>query len=53
MWDALYVLITILFFAAMLWYVLGCHRLGSTDRSSESAEGSRTPSSNRRVGGGN
>ena len=33
MWDIAYVLITLLFFAAMLWYVQGCQRLtgSSTD----------------------
>jgi len=29
MWDIAYVLITLLFFAAMLWYVSGCERLGA------------------------
>jgi hypothetical protein len=28
MWDLIYLLITVLFFAAMLWYVAGCERLG-------------------------
>lgn len=28
MWDAAYLLITLVFFAAMLWYVRGCDRLG-------------------------
>lgn len=29
MWDAAYLLITLLFFAAMVWYVRGCERLGA------------------------
>ncbi len=30
MWDIAYLLITVVFFAAMLWYVHGCARLGGT-----------------------
>ena len=40
MWDVLYVLITLVFFAAMLWYVSGCERLGgrsARNRSDETA----------------
>lgn len=28
MWDVIYLAITVVFFAAMLWYVGGCQRLG-------------------------
>jgi hypothetical protein len=28
MWDALYVILTVVFFALMLWYVVACARLG-------------------------
>jgi hypothetical protein len=31
MWDLLYVAITLVFFAGMLWYLLGCHSLGGDD----------------------
>lgn len=37
MWDVAYVLITMFFFAAMLWYVGGCERLG-THTSTESRD---------------
>jgi hypothetical protein len=30
MWDIVYVLITLLFFAAMLWYVVDCKWLGGS-----------------------
>ena len=51
MWDAVYVVITILFFAAMLWYVAGCKSLGaSTD--ADAAEEGRGPSNGRRNGHG-
>jgi hypothetical protein len=31
MWDILYVAITLLFFAGMLWFLQGCHSLGGDD----------------------
>jgi hypothetical protein len=51
MWDVAYVLITLLFFAAMLWYVAGCERLGGSKESDQTED--RTPSNSRRNGGGN
>lgn len=52
MWDVTYLLITILFFAAMLWYVQGCEALGGGSARDEAAEG-RGKSNGRRNGGGN
>lgn len=51
MWDVVYVLITLLFFAAMLWYVAGCQRLGGSSESEQ--PNGRTPPNDRRNGGGN
>jgi hypothetical protein len=50
MWDVVYVLITFLFFAAMLWYVAGCERLGGSKGPDQSEN--RAPSNVRRNGGG-
>ena len=44
MWDVPYVLITLVFFAAMLWYVSGCERLGGTSASNRADE---TPAARR------
>lgn len=52
MWDVAYVLITLVFFAAMLWYVQGCEALGYTSDENELTE-SRGKSNGRRNGGGN
>ena len=43
MWDVAYVLITLLFFAAMLWYVSGCERLGGASSKDAEADTSRGP----------
>ena len=52
MWDVAYLLITLLFFAAMLWYVQGCESLGGK-AGPDDAEEKRGASSRRRNGGGN
>ena len=52
MWDVAYLLITLLFFATMLWYVQGCEHLGGKADSSE-ADDKRGRSGGRRNGGGN
>jgi hypothetical protein len=52
MWDVAYLLVTLLFFAAMLWYVQGCEALGGK-AGADDAEEKRGASSRRRNGGGN
>jgi hypothetical protein len=44
MWDALYVLITLAFFAAMLWYVAGCKWLGGRAEGDDEVEQSTSNS---------
>ena len=52
MWDVAYLVVTVLFFAAMLWYVQGCEHLGGK-ASPDDAEEKRGGSSRRRTNGGN
>ena len=52
MWDVAYLLITILFFAAMLWFVQGCECLGGGSAHDDES-GSRGKSNGRRHDGGN
>ena len=51
MWDVAYLLITLLFFAAMLWYVQGCEALGGKSDADEADN--KRGASGRRNGGGN
>ena len=51
MWDVAYLLITLLFFAAMLWYVQGCEHLGGKTGPDEPGD-KRGASGGRRNGGG-
>jgi hypothetical protein len=49
MWDAVYVVIAVLFFAVMLWYVAGCERLRGTADSRTDVD----PATGQRRNGGN
>ena len=51
--DAAYVLITLLFFAAMIWYVGGCKRLGDGVTGHALNDAGRGPANGRRKPGGN
>lgn len=52
MWDVAYLLITIIFFAAMLWFVRACESLGRGS-AYDDASGSRGTSNGRRHDGRN